>query len=217
MTDPFMARYTNANAAGYDRTRETTDRWKAEEAAFPQLIAETGARSVIDCPFGTGRWYPHYLSLAGPVIGIDRSTDMLTRARAMMGPAGDRITLIEGDAFALTSSGLPRVDLIVCTRFVNWLDFALVETLLAGFTALQPRHLILGATVLSRDASPDLRAGFERFLATPQDAGKAVVHVHEETRVLDTLHRLGWSERRRVPIFQRTDRENFFYLLGRLQ
>jgi len=217
MNDPLMARYQSTNAENYDAARQSSDRWKEEEAAFPQLFRATGAQSVVDCPFGTGRWYRHYQELTGPVIGIDISADMLDMARRNMGTAAERLMLIEADIFTLTPAAVPRVDLVVSTRFVNWLDFARVETLLERFTGLAARHLILGATVLPQDAGADLRAAFQRFLATPHKPGAAVIHVHEENRLLATLTRLGWTQRRRLPIFQRLDRANFFYLFERLE
>ena len=115
---PVGDRYYGGKAGGYDEDRIDSPAWQWEDRVVADHLAGVapGLR-VVDVPFGTGRFVPHYVRAGCEVVGVDASADMLEGARRAHGAALDGMDLRVGDATALP---LPDgdVDLAVCFRFL---------------------------------------------------------------------------------------------------
>lgn len=115
---PVGDRYHDAKADGYDAERVESPAWRWEDEVVAAHLAglPRGTR-VLDVPFGTGRFVPHYVRAGCDVVGVEVSADMLEEARSIHGPLLDGFDLRLGDATALP---LPAddVDLAVCFRFL---------------------------------------------------------------------------------------------------
>jgi ubiquinone/menaquinone biosynthesis C-methylase UbiE len=82
-------KYAGNVAAGYDDRRVEKPHWGREQAVVAGFIADIAARStdatVMDVPFGTGRYVDDYLAHGLNVIGADISADMIAAAADRMG------------------------------------------------------------------------------------------------------------------------------------
>lgn len=204
MTDRYtIERYTGAAAAEYDQRRVESERSKVETREFGRLFEMVAPSSVLDCPFGTGRWLDWYRGLRGAVIGIDISTDMLAVAKAKLGNNPPSTLLLEAGDILSMDLEIYRaisIDLVVSTRFLNWLSFEQASHVFSRFATLRPRHMIVGVTVDS--------------VARSRQVGQATSFVHEESAVLELFARHGYRVVEQVPIVQKSTRQHYFYLLS---
>jgi SAM-dependent methyltransferase len=221
MTEKLQARYTGEGARDYDAKRENSPRYRAEEAAFADFVARVNPKTVVDCPFGTGRWLPYYRDLPGPVIAVDLSADMLAEARRKAGGARADLRWVTGSIFEHDFNQYARLklDLAVCTRFVNWVPAARAAEAIARISDAGSAFAIIGASVRPEDAPAITRLGMRLRLAAAnlprRLRGAAPQYVHDESVVLDAFRRSGWTVVDRRPIFEKASRRNFFYLLKR--
>jgi len=215
-------RYSGTLAAAYDTRRERSPRWQAEVAAFSQYMSLVKPRSVLDCPFGTGRWIEWYRSLPGPVIGIDKSADMLAVAKSKGGDSWPSnmeckiASIFEHDFSLYRTAG---IDLLVCVRFLNWFPRKLARQALSRLAQAEIPHAIVGASVFPRHLSQftRLRMRGRNYLENLRlrSQQESAQHVHDEQLVQHWFAELGWRVERQTPIFQSPTRHNFFYLLRR--
>ena len=115
---PVGDRYHDEKAGGYDAERVESPAWRWEDEVVAAHLARVPADlRVLDVPFGTGRFVPHYVRAGCRVVGVEVSADMLEGARMAHGEALDGFDLRLGDATALP---LPDddVDLAICFRFL---------------------------------------------------------------------------------------------------
>ena len=111
----LQVRYTGNLAEKYDQHRRKSPRYAAEETAFADFIGRVGAQSVLDCPFGTGRWVDYYRAMTGKVVAVDLSADMLAMARSKLETSPDLdVDYVVGSIFEvdfyriLTRSGIKQ-------------------------------------------------------------------------------------------------------------
>jgi ubiquinone/menaquinone biosynthesis C-methylase UbiE len=95
-------KYTGSVAATYDRDRQVEGHWWKEDQFVREYFREKVAPRLLDIPVGTGRFFPHY-KLAGTVVGVDVSDDMLSEARQKLTslPPGTAGSVERGDVFSL--------------------------------------------------------------------------------------------------------------------
>lgn len=103
-------RYYDAVARDYDKKRKPDGTWIAENRLISKLVTQG---PVLDVPFGTGRYVPHYENKGLEYLGIDISDDMLAQAKAKYPDANCR----QGSVFDLPTG----FKTVVCTRLLNWL------------------------------------------------------------------------------------------------
>lgn len=220
--DRLHARYSGVGAASYDAIRQDRPRWQAEIVAFSRFFERVKPTSVLDCPFGTGRWLPHYLPLPGPVVAVDISQDMLDKAREKLtAEEAARIHFVCDSALGRNFvKQLPGpIDLLVCTRFFNWLDVTDLALAMASLSSAGTRWAIIGASVRPTQANRlkttamEMRLAFENFRRGLKR--RALQHVHDESVVLTEFHKNGWTVEDRQKIFENPTRENYFWLLRR--
>ena len=111
-------------------------------AALPQLISEIKARSLLDVPCGDFSWMRHTLpNLSGikEYIGMDIVSQLVQRNNAEFGAPGVCFTV--GD---LTSTPLPKVDLILNRDCLIWLSFKDIRRALANIARSGSTYLLTG-------------------------------------------------------------------------
>jgi SAM-dependent methyltransferase len=220
--DPLQVRYTSQGARDYDVRREGSKRFRDEEAAFAAFFDRVKPGSVIDCPFGTGRWLPFYQNIKGPIIGIDLSEDMLRAARQKIegGPAID-LTLICASIFDYDFGKLSDdpPDVLVCTRFVNWVSAPKMKAAISNLSASGAKWAVIGASVRPSGSSflprmlMKLRLTWQNWRAARH--GAAIQHVHDERCLDSAFDANGWQIVDKVRIFSNPTRKNYFWLLER--
>ena len=109
--------YDGKKASEYDAKREGSNKWHKENDAVASLFPE-GAKTVIDVPCGTGRFFDFYSTYGLNVMGVDVSGDMLLQARKKSQLAELRIA----DVRQLPKELTGKFDVAVCCRLTGWLD-----------------------------------------------------------------------------------------------
>lgn len=220
--DPLQVRYTSEGARNYDALREGSKRFRNEEAAFAAFFEKVKPGSVLDCPFGTGRWLPFYQKVNGPVIGVDLSEDMLRTARLKIeGGASIDLTLICSSVFdyAFEKLSANPPDVLVCTRFVNWLSAPMMKIAISNLSASGAKWAIIGASVRPSASSflrrllMKLRLAFRNRLGARH--GAAIQYVHDERHLESVFDANNWRIVDKVHIFSNPTRKNYFWLLER--
>lgn len=126
--------YYRKVARNYEKRRRKQPWWGVEQDQMKALLdALPDGLTVVDVPFGTGRFVPYYLDKGFTVFGLDASADMLAAARETLGEMLDACTLTTGDSAALPYED-GAFDLLVSTRFLrDIIDFAHARRTLAEF------------------------------------------------------------------------------------
>ena len=114
-------RYFGDEARNYDESRSEKPRWEAEQRIVTDYVRQLPSGStVLDVPFGTGRFAATYLAAGLRVTGVDISKDMLEEAkRNLEGNISNfelRVAPAEKLPFADGS-----FDYLICNRFIKWL------------------------------------------------------------------------------------------------
>jgi ubiquinone/menaquinone biosynthesis C-methylase UbiE len=145
--------YYGSTAITYHERRKDSTRWKAEDRAVARLLATLPeGLSVIDLPFGTGRFTEIYADRAIQITGVDISDEMLSASRKIYGSALDDATLEVGDATALKYAD-NAFDLVVSVRFLqNIIPFAMVKLALQEMARVTKSWGILEFEVRKADA-----------------------------------------------------------------
>ncbi len=219
--DKLLEAYSGDKARGYDARRSQSKRWKREVAAMEAMLAAIRPATVLDCPFGTGRWIEQYEAIGASVTGVDLSQGMLDEAAAKIAtlPTDRRPAYVLRCAsiFDLSPAPGPAPELAVCIRFLNWVDFAGAEQALARLTALGSPAMIIGVSLVPDDAGSLRRLWYRLSLGliNLRAANRPQQHVHPEAAFLAALTRLGWRVADRREIMRRNARVNSFFRLER--
>lgn len=121
-------KYTGDVAKGYDKKRETSQKWVVEQQIIERMLSDFPPGSwIVDAPCGTGRFFQFYEKQRFIVRGIDISPDMLRVAgNKIQNPTaiiddekawGWRVSNLVEDGTGLEESS---VDAAVCCRFTRW-------------------------------------------------------------------------------------------------
>ena len=74
-------KYTGDVAAGYDKKREESPKWKEEDRIIKEYLEDVPlGHWVLDCPVGTGRFIPFYEEKGFLIRAVDISEQMLHQA-----------------------------------------------------------------------------------------------------------------------------------------
>ena len=112
-------RYYGKKAERYETRRKKQAWWHVEQNEMRDLLSGLpNGLSVIDIPFGTGRFVPYYLEKNFKVAGLDASQDMIESARNILGDDIDRCETRVGSAMDLPYED-NEFDLLVSTRFLR--------------------------------------------------------------------------------------------------
>lgn len=136
--------YTGSYAPNYISGRERTESWARESRAITSLLNELPKGiSVLDVPFGTGRFVEQYVSRNMTVFGLDKSPEMIDVARRELESRFNTISIALGDATTMPFSD-QSLDLIVCMRFLpHLISYGDVKRVMAKFQRVARRYLIV--------------------------------------------------------------------------
>ncbi|SMX22475.1 class I SAM-dependent methyltransferase [Boseongicola aestuarii] len=216
--DKLLEAYSGDRARDYDSRRSKSSRWKAEIAAFESMLSKSKATSVLDCPFGTGRWITQYAEHDLNVIGVDLSAGMLEEAEAKIAALPEakqeRFSLKEKSIFDLSPTDFPdQPNLIVCVRFLNWISASEVEKVLDLLSAFQAKEMIVGASVVPKKSGPLARFWYwiSLKLINFRHPNRPAQYVHDEGGFLNVLNSHGWRIADQVQTMKRNARVNYLY------
>ena len=217
----LLEAYSGDRARAYDARRSKSKRWKAENRAMEQFLSDLAPSTVLDCPFGTGRWIDLYEAFKMKVTGVDLSQGMLDEASSKLDELSPErrsfYSLERASIFDLVPHGGPVPDLTVCIRFLNWVGFDDVERALNRLTEFGSPAMIVGASVVPANTGLFRSLLYKLSLAAInlRAAGKPKQHVHSEEKLLAAFSKLGWHVAAREEIMRRNARVNYFYRLTR--
>lgn len=145
---PKGNQYYGDVAEGYTERRSKQDWWHTEQAIMRELLRDVPASaSVLDVPFGTGRFVPYYLEKGMAVHGIDISEEMIAAAGKELGAQFEKCAAKVGDATHLPYPDA-SFDLVVSFRFLDTiLSFGDAKKALAEFSRVTKSQAILEISV----------------------------------------------------------------------
>lgn len=147
--------YYGEKAASYHTKRIAVKKWKVEQSAVKEFLSEVpDGSTVLDVPFGTGRFVEMYLEKGMNIYGIDISADMLNAARKVLGDSFDRCHTAIGDATASLPYDDNFFDLAVCWRFLKFFPYKTAKHILSELHRVTKSKLILRMIVRKEDAPP---------------------------------------------------------------
>ena len=141
---PKGDRYYDNAAFRYEKKRRRQEWWHVEQREMQSLLGQLPkGLSVVDIPFGTGRFVPYYLERGFQVSGLDASKDMLLAAQKALGDQYKECTCVTGSADALPYSDA-QFDLVVSTRFLrDIIPFADAKKMLTEMARVTSRYAII--------------------------------------------------------------------------
>ncbi len=111
--------YYGKVAANYEKRRAKQDWWQVEQKEMKSLLdGLPRGLSVVDIPFGTGRFVPYYIERGYKIHGLDASIEMLNTASSLLGDQFNECSVMTGNAIELPYSD-NQFDLVVSTRFLR--------------------------------------------------------------------------------------------------
>jgi ubiquinone/menaquinone biosynthesis C-methylase UbiE len=140
--------YFGDNAAAYEERRVQKAKWHEENRLVQQYVARLprGA-SILDVPFGTGRFAPAYLAAGLAVTGVDISADMIAQAKQRYGSEISSFRLFTASAEKLPFAE-QSFDYLVCNRFIKWLPTeATVESVAKEFRRVCKKEMLVQVKV----------------------------------------------------------------------
>lgn len=111
--------YYGKVARNYEKRRRKQDWWGVEQEEMKSLLDTLpDGLSVVDVPFGTGRFVPYYVAHGYKIHGVDASNEMLATAEEILGDDYKKCDVTIGSAMALDFKD-GAFDLLVSTRFLR--------------------------------------------------------------------------------------------------
>jgi SAM-dependent methyltransferase len=203
---PASSKYLGGVAEGYLQRRENEPTWVWEQTQVERFAASRrGDRTVLDVPFGTGRYVPLYLDAGWRVHGCDISPDMIAAAARTLGAE----MLSKCDVQVAPAEQIPladrSMDVIVSSRFIQWLPtLSDVDRVIAEFARVGRAELFVQLRIPAeprQKVKPSLESplafvkrvvrGLRRRLGPPS-APNARVVTHAEHDLLAIMERHGW-------------------------
>lgn len=209
--------YYGQKASTYVEKRLKEDKWHAEQAIIGELLDDVpNGISVLDVPFGTGRFVPMYLEKNMSVHGVEISSDMLAAAKKALGSNYDRCDLHIGSADSLQFID-DKFDLIVCCRFLGLIPLLMAKNVLSEFHRVSKSRVILYMNV--RKSGFDFSRLVERvrmLLGGSPRYSKMLSGNIDEPEFLSILEESGFQVHDRRVIRDAPKSTYVFYVLGKL-
>ena len=158
--------YYGETATSYLAKRLAQPIWHAEQEVTRDMLSRLpNGISVLDVPFGTGRFVPYYLEKGMSIFGLDASSEMLLVAKQTLGDDYLLCDLRVGDARSLPY-GDDSFDLVVSFRFLQT-QIKTTETpkVLRELQRVTRSHAILELKVRNDDVLRPRRSGREPMTA----------------------------------------------------
>lgn len=146
--------YRGDTARNYLTKRLKQETWHKEQELMDELIsAQPDGITVLDVPFGSGRFVEMFQRKQMSIYGIDISQDMLDLAKKELGDAFDQCQIEVGSADALPYED-DTFDLVVCFRFLGLLPYATARKVLAEIRRVCRGAVIIRVPVRKESAPP---------------------------------------------------------------
>ncbi len=151
-------KYYGRLARKYQKRREKKKWWHQENKVVRDYLkAMPDGITVVDVPFGTGRFVPYYLGKSMQVYGLDSSPEMLRAAGELLEKDFEKCETVVGDAAQLPYED-NFADLVVCFRFLqSIIPFSTVKAVLKEFHRVTRSRALLELKVRHdrlKDADP---------------------------------------------------------------
>ena len=187
-TYPAKSRYQGPVAREYVARRVQGRKWEREQEIVEAYVKRLPpGSSILDAPIGTGRFLPLYVDMR--IYGLDISRDMLAEARGMDSFEARGPGLLMGEVESLPLRDR-SVDYVVCARLLNWVPLAVMAGMLAEFSRVARRGMLIGVRIREPQSLPRLAQALGRELFL--DTGTTARRVAQRTRgrVLAMLSRV---------------------------
>jgi ubiquinone/menaquinone biosynthesis C-methylase UbiE len=141
---PVGDTYYGARASEYLKTRHQQDYWHLEQKRIVEILDQLPkGSSVLDVPFGTGRFVRDYLKNDFKVTGLDASQDMIDVGRQDLGEDFNKVEVSVGNATKLPYPDL-SFDYVVCVRFLTHIvNLEQAKQVISEFKRVTRKQLIL--------------------------------------------------------------------------
>lgn len=186
-------------ARNYERTRSSNPKWDVEQEVYCDLVSQyPDGSTVLDVPFGSGRFAEVYRRRHLSVIGIDSSIDMLAEAERLRSDTTAGFDLRVGDARKLPLAD-SSVDLVVCCRFlVGIVSVGDARKVLAEFRrvvrtaaiidlAVRDEHLPTLRYPPRRSAPMNAKLKRDQLDRLLGEAGFAITSIHPTFAITDAM------------------------------
>ena len=119
---PIGSNYVGKKALIYDEHRQNDIYWKAEDECVNKYISmiSNEINSVIDAPYGTGRFAPIYDKYNLNVTAVDISNEMIEVAISKHKNHLSKTKFLIQDMVKIPKDDC-SVDLAICFRFIPWI------------------------------------------------------------------------------------------------
>lgn len=176
--------YKGGVASSYDAKRSGDPKWVKEQEVIEDLFNKVSKSQlkVLDVPVGTGRFVPLYKKNDWLVTGMDISEDMLKEAKEKAREHSFDMEIAQGSIFDL-AKGDSVFDLVVCIRFLNWINFKDFSKVVGNLAKTSKEHLILGVRAYPKYSFVEkLKQKIKQYLKK-----KRMIIIHSEEAVLETF------------------------------
>ena len=144
---PAKHHYRDEIAKSYVGRRSGSLKWRREQDLIGRLIGRLPrGSSILDVPFGTGRFLRVYATHGHRVYGVDISSDMLVEARRGQPGTSSVKGLIQGDAESLPLAN-GAVDYVLCMRLLNLTPLSVFGAVVSEFSRIARKGIILEVRV----------------------------------------------------------------------
>ena len=136
--------YYDDVARNYEVKRTKQAWWHVEQDEMKALLSQLpDGLSVVDIPFGTGRFVKMYKEKGFSVSGLDASGDMISTAKKILGADFTGVDARVGDAAALPFKD-QEFDLLVSTRFLrDIVVYRVAKDILREFSRVTKQYAII--------------------------------------------------------------------------
>ncbi len=135
--------YKNEISRSYVDQRKDEIVWEIEENIIKKIISGIPeGNSVMDVPFGTGRFGKIYANAGLITYGVDISKEMLDESISLLGKNLTNINIICGDAERLCFHD-NSIDYIFCIRLFHLIPTKIAEKILDEFFRIARKKVII--------------------------------------------------------------------------
>jgi ubiquinone/menaquinone biosynthesis C-methylase UbiE len=211
--DTLSTRYTGGIASSYEAMRTGSTDWPKEQAVVERFLRTLPqGSSIVDVPVGTGRFLEFYKAFGLKPTGLDISLDMMDSAKAKAAALALDIDFRKADIRHIDAPD-KSFDTALCVRFVNWVDFAGFEAVMAELARVARDTIIVSVRVWP---TPDTFGKKLGQMWTAFRRRNAELHFHNKQAAEALFTRIGFRIVDSENVRQRKDQTSFvFYLLRR--
>ncbi len=192
--------YYGDKAREYHKKRIGLKKWQIEQSVVQEYLAEVpDGSSVLDLPFGTGRFVPFYLEKGMTIYGMDISNDMIDAAREVLGDAFNKCHITVGDATAALPFSDNFFDVAVCWRFLKFFSYNTAAHILKELHRVTRSTIILRMIVRKEEAPP---------VGPPRRLKKLGGNIYEKD-FLELLNQTGFTVIQRKKIYDGAEEESY--------